>query len=702
MINTILSLQDNMSAPLKAVSKTVEMANQQLESAKEQVKKYESVMASSNKSIEEAKSTIALLTKEYDSNAKQIESAKVTIEKYSNTIGLSEKQVASYNSKVEEARERLNNLEKAQESNSEATKIARETINSQEQVLNKNSATLQKARAQVREHSKSISENTKKVNEAKKQVEEWGKSAVSSMDKVIKRSVQVSSAFTVATAGLAIKSGFGEAMDMEGYRMQLETATKDTEKASERMRSAVEFANSTPFETGEVVEATANLEAMGVSSKRWLKDIADMAGGTNKGMLQATEAMIDARKGEYERLKQFGIDKEMLMSEAAIKYGKNVVFNKKGQVKDREKMETVLQETMQKKFAGGAEKQAKTLKGLMSTVTGVTKSALSSIVGMTSEGTVVQGSMFDMLKGHIESVVEVLNKWQKDGTIQMIAEQVTNAVGGIIAFFSYLFNFISEHRKVIGGILVFVGTIYAVVKALAILKTIISVVSVVMMVLNGTIALSPLGWLVIGIASVVTACYLLWDHLDSIVQMFKNVFAWIKNLLDGFGDFAFILGGPILGPILLLIQHFEKISEIASKAWGYIKSIFGMEDKEISLDVKKDENLNIDSKEQKGIDGKSRIGNSGKQQEFLNIKQESSPGGVGTYSIPELKLDNKPLQSRTFGNDKPFSNQQASINAKTQDINVTITGDVYGFEDFKEKVAEAVVKIYDQNKANVV
>lgn len=702
MINTILSLQDNMSNPLKAVSKTVEMANQQLESAKEQVKRYESVMVSSNKSIDEAKSTIALLTKEYDSNSKQIESAKATMEKYSNTVGLSEKQTASYNSKVEEAKAKINSLEQAQESNSEAIKTARDAMSSQEQVLNKNSAHLQKARAQVREHSKSISENTKRVNEAKKQIEEWGKSAVSSMDKVIKRSVQVSSAFAVATAGLAVKAGFGEAMDMEGYRMQLETATKDTEKAAERMRSAVEFANSTPFETGEVVEATATLEAMGVSSERWLKDIADMAGGTNKGMLQATEAMIDARKGEYERLKQFGIDKEMLMAEAAIKYGKNVVFNKKGQVKDCEKMETILQETMQKKFAGGAEKQAKTFKGLMSTVTGVTKSALSSIVGMTSEGTIVQGSMFDMLKGHIETVVEVLNKWQKDGTIQMIAEQVTNAVGGMIEFFSYLFNFISEHKKLIGGILVFVGTIYAVIKALAVLKTIISVVSVVMMVLNGTIALSPLGWLIIGIASVVTALYLLWDHLDSIVEMFKNVFAWIKNLLDGFGDFAFLLGGPILGPILLLIQHFDKITEVAKKAWGYIKSIFGVEDKEISLDVKKDESLNIDNKEQKVIDKKNGAGNNGGKQDFLNIKQDSSPGGIGGYSIPELKLDNKPLQAQSFKNEKPFNNQQASINSKTPEIKVTINGDVYGFEDFKEKVAEAVVKIYDQNKANVV
>lgn len=674
-----------MSAPLKSVSKTVEIANKQLESAKEQVKKYESVMASSNKAIDQAKNTISSLSKEQDNNSKQIESARAIMEKYSNTIGLSEKQTASYNKKVEEARLKLLGLEQAQELNSKATKTAQTAINSQEQILNKNSESLQKARTQVREYSKSIADNTRRINEAKKIAEQWGNSILSSMDNIIKRTVQVGSAFAVATAGLAVKTGFGEAMDMEGYRMQLETATKSTEKAAERMASAVKFANSTPFETGEVVEATATLEAMGVSSEKWLKDIADMAGGTNKGMLQATEAMIDARKGEYERLKQFGIDKEMLMAEATKKYGKNIVFNKKGQVKDQLKMEEILQKTMQEKFKGGAEKQAKTMKGLWSTVTGVTKSALSSIVGITSEGTIKQGSLFDMLKGHIETVVAVLNKWQEDGTIQRIGEQVTSAVGKMIEFFSSLFNFISEHKKLIGGILVFVGTIYIAIKALSALAFILKVVAVVTGILSGAIALTPLGWLVIGIASVVTACYLLWDHLDSIIQVFKDLFAWIKNLLDGFGNFAFLLGGPLLAPILLLIQHFEKIKEVAQKAWGYIKGIFGIEDKEVSLDIKKDENLSINQ-----------------EKKNLTFDATSHVGGVGNYSIPELKFNNKPLQAQTFTNGKGANKQQAPINKPKTEINVTVTGDVYGFNDFKEKVAEAFVTIYDQNKGNVV
>ncbi|WBK39602.1 hypothetical protein CB452P1_000018 [Clostridium phage CB452P1] len=99
----------------------------------------------------------------------------------------------------------------------------------------------------------------------------------------------------VSTVTGAIKTGFAEASDMEGYKVQLETATKDTKKAGKLMSNAIEFANKTPFETGQVVQATATMEMYGLTSERWLSDIADMAGATNKDMMQATEAMVDAK-----------------------------------------------------------------------------------------------------------------------------------------------------------------------------------------------------------------------------------------------------------------------------------------------------------------------------------------------------------------------------------------------------------------------
>ena len=89
------------------------------------------------------------------------------------------------------------------------------------------------------------------------------------------------------TGGVALKTGLSEAFDLEGYKVQLETATKSTEKAAEIMKYSIDLANKTPFEGGEMVEASSKLEAMGISAKNYLSNIVDMAAATNKPLDQA-------------------------------------------------------------------------------------------------------------------------------------------------------------------------------------------------------------------------------------------------------------------------------------------------------------------------------------------------------------------------------------------------------------------------------
>lgn len=627
------------------------------------------------------------MSKEYINNSKQIEKVKNETEKYSNITGLTEKQIESYKVKLESAKSKLEALEKAQELNTKSIETAKKAIVDHEKVIAKNGEQLNKTKIKMKEYAKSIAETNKRTEENKKKLLEWGKASINEIDKVIKRAVQLTLAFSAIAGGFAIKEGFGEAMNMEGYKMQLETATKSTEKAGQLMSNAIKFANSTPFETGEVVESTAKMEAYGISSERWLKDVADMAGATNKSIDQATEAMADGVMGEFERLKEFGIKKEQLIEAAALKYGKNIVFNKKGQVKDEAKLQDILQAEMQKKFSGGAEKQAKTMKGLWSTVTGVTKSSLAKIVGITEEGTVKQGSLYHKLKEQIERIVTILNKWQEDGTIDKIAEKVTKAVENMITFFSDLFDFIKEHRVLIETILVFVGSIYLTIKALTVLKTILTVVSVVMGILNGTLALTPLGLIVIAIAGVVAVCYLLWQHLNSVVNMFKSFFKWTKEILDFLGPFAFALAalaGPIgflISGLLLVIQHFDKIREIGKDVVGFIKNIFGNsgQDGEIKIDENK----------------------SSKNEISKNIKIDTPSKGIGATKFPELKTKDTKETSPYFGEAKQFSQAKESIKKQETKIEIIIKGNVYGMDDFNEKVAEAVVKMVEQNKGNI-
>lgn len=683
VINTILALKDKLSEPLKKASEVTAKASKQLEKAKTQVKKYESTILNANKGINSAKENVNKLSKEYIKNQSQIEKVKSAIEKYSNTTGLTEKQMESYAKKLTEAKSKLKALENAQEANTRATDTARKVIADYEKVITTNGAHLNKARAKLKEYAKTIADVNKRVDENKKKLKEWGKSALRTMDSIIKKSIATAGAMGSIVGGYAIKTGFGQAMDIEGYKMQLVTATKSTEKASQLMNKAIKFANSTPFTTGEVVEATAKMEAYGISSKRWLKDVADMAGATNKSIDQATEAMADAVVGEFERLKEFGIKKEDIIAQATAKYGKAIVNGKRGEAKKREAIESTLQTIMQSKYKGGAEKQAKTLKGLWSTVVGVTQISLAKIVGITNEGTERQGSIYEKLKKHLEKVVAVLNKWQEDGTIDEIAEKVTSAVSNMIDFFVQLFNFIKKHRVLIETLLVFVGSIYTTIKAIAILKSAFTVLTIAAGILNGTIAISPLGWVVLTISAVVTACYLLWQHLDAVINVFKSLFAWIKSGLDSIGDFGFafsaLLGpiGLVISAVLGLIQHFDKVREVASKTIGFVKNLFGFGKSTVDVNAK--------------TPGEK------KPTPLPPPPPESEPIGIGKTKFKSVSTS--PKTSSVYQNTSTTNSQ-----SKKQEIhyNIELNGDFYGFKDFKEKVAEAVVKITNPNLSNMV
>lgn len=269
---------------------------------------------------------------------------------------------------------------------------------------------------------------TKEMVSSTREVERFKNKAVSSVSSVVTSFAKLGTAAAGAVTALAVKTGLSEAMDLEGYRLQLETATKDTQKASEIMKYAIDLANRTPFEGGELVEAASKFEAMGMAAKQWLPLAGDMAAATNKSFDQATEALIDAQNGELERLKEFGITKAKILEQGEKMFSDVQLVNSKGQIVNQEKFNEALVSLMQERFAGGMEKQAGTIKGLWSTVTGVTKSALANMVGITTDGSVRTGSALDLLKGGVSSLAGRLEQWQQDGTLDAIAQRLDQGI----------------------------------------------------------------------------------------------------------------------------------------------------------------------------------------------------------------------------------------------------------------------------------
>lgn len=422
--------------------------------------------------------------------------------------------------------------------------------------------------------------NTKGVSKemvsATRSVVAFKNKSVSAIGSATKSFLKLGAATTGVVATLAAKTGLSEAMDLEGYRLQLETATKDTQKASEIMQYAINLANKTPFEGGELVEAASKFEAMGMAAQKWLPLAGDMAAATNKSFDQATEALIDAQTGELERLKEFGITKAKIVEQGEKMFAGVQLVNNQGQIVNQEKFNEAMIALMQDRFAGGMEKQATTMKGLWSTVTGVTKSALANLVGITSDGSVRSGSALDLLKGKVQLLADKLAQWQQDGTLDRLAQKFDQGLAKAADAVGKAFQWVVANGDTIKRWVVGLGSALAMVKIVQFVSGVINAVKTVSLfakTVGAIVAANPVvlaiaaaiaagSWLIANWDKVKAAGSALWEGAkavfggirDSVVGAFdaakekvSGFFSWVGDQLSALDDK--IEGVPVIGSL---------------------------------------------------------------------------------------------------------------------------------------------------------
>lgn len=374
---------------------------------------------------------------------------------------------------------------------------------------------------------KSLSKEAQKATlTAQKTLNNLGKS----IENIVTKSAKLGFGVATALGGAAIGKGLSEAMDLEGYKTQLETATKSTKKAAEIMKFSINLANKTPFEGGEMVEASSKLESMGLSAKSYLNQIVDMAAATNKPLEQATEAFIDAQQGELERLKEFGIKKADIAEKANEMFAGQETINNKGQITNQENFNKALLAIMEDRYKGGAEKLANTTRGMISTVTGITKSALAKIVGVQEDGTVKSGSLLDLVKGKVQQLADKLQQWQTDGTLQRIADTASVVFKTVYDVLNNVFSFIVQHKTAIVTIASMAVTFTVVSKAIRGLSIATKAFQLVWAILNGTILITPVGWIILGLTALVGVFVLAYQKSATFRTMVNNLWIKIKEL----------------------------------------------------------------------------------------------------------------------------------------------------------------------------
>ncbi len=359
------------------------------------------------------------------------------------------------------------------------TKFASKASNDFKQV-NNNSNKLNRSLGQASSSSKGLTTASNNANRL-------GHSLRNAAREASNMSKNILAVGATATTALAVKGTVdmvSQASSMEQYRNTLNIVMKDNKKAGETFKWAVDYANKTPFETADIVDGTVKLQSYGMEAQKVLPYIGDMASAMGKGMDQAVEAVADAQTGELERLKEFGITKEQIVKQASKKLGKLEIVNNKGQITNQRAFNAALMSLMKERFEGGMEVQAKSFKGVMSTISGVWKSGLAQMAGISEDGLVIDGSFFDVIKDKALQLSDKLQKLQASGKFEDIqkslskfassaGDAVDKALPKLIDFGDYVLN---NAPSLINNIK-FIGIAFLTWKAISFANTAITTIS---------------------------------------------------------------------------------------------------------------------------------------------------------------------------------------------------------------------------------
>lgn len=734
-IGVILSLKNTLSEQIKPAIASLREAEKQSEQAKEQLEVYKQAVEQAKANIaqyvtelENLKKSVVEQNREYQQAKANIDSLKnsnielqaeisrqaMELDKLGQEYGSTSteyknaakqlqalrQQYRNNNTSIKEQTENLDRLEETIIQNSDAVNDMKAQEKALKEALEQAEQAANEQRKEILKLGNSFKQIEKEVEESKKTFKEWGRTVGSSIDEAVKSALKWGASIIGLTGGLgaggAIKMGMETSINLEAYRTMLDTATKNFEKTNKLMRNAEKLSISTPFNPEEVIQATATLESYGIDSERWLSLIADAAGATNTTMEQATEAVKDIlSKNEFETMENLGISKEMIIAAAEKKYGKNKVFNKQGQVKDKqeEKLKIVLEEIMVSKFDGGAEKLSQTVKGLWSTITGSINMGLAKILGMEN-GLIKTGSILDIIKNKMQLISEVLLKWESDGTLDKVAKEVTVVFTEIANSVMSAYNFIKENHEVIMDLTKFLGIIYILTKGVFALKaafeayqiavtalssigflvSIFSKIKLAIGAFNLMLASTPAGWVVAAIGAIAFALYMLIFEFDKVKTFVGGLWESLKSFADNMPWWANIIVGAFM-PVITIIKGLGKV-------WEWAKSLFNSEDIEKNIEVTEKTKEDIQELAKPQVENKISSQSKIFEESFAKVEAPQSLNSVKANAINKA----------TVTNSRP---------AVTNSNNIYIQGDIYGYDEFKEKVAGVIVDISKNNMANV-
>lgn len=258
------------------------------------------------------------------------------------------------------------------------------------------------------------------------------KEAQKSKEKIVKVSAAMGKTLLLAggaalTAG--IKTGFSTGSELETLRANIQTVTKSAERASSVMKYAVNMANFSAFDNSELIEAASMLETYGLRTESYLEAIGDAAAITGRDVAEMSKAFGKAVvSGQFDALADIGITRDTLNTFAK---SKGITLFSGTKIKDQQQFAETLKDFMNSRYAGGMKKQATTMSGMWSTISGMASNAMANMIGVTNDGYIKVGGAMDKIRQRVEGLMNTFQRWETDGTWDKLANGVSGVVSAV-------------------------------------------------------------------------------------------------------------------------------------------------------------------------------------------------------------------------------------------------------------------------------
>ncbi|WP_448672434.1 hypothetical protein [Sphingobacterium multivorum] len=321
---------------------------------------------------------------------------------------------------------------------------------------------------------------------------------------------------TAAIMGFANKVMEARA-EYEKFQAVMANSFQSQDVGNGAMALLTKFAADTPYQLNELTGGFIKLINRGIyPTKTELTELGDLASSQGKGFDQLVEAILDAQTGEFERLKEFGIK--------ASKAGDQVSLSFKGVTKTVKNNEQAIKNAILEYgnmagVAGSMDVISKTLGGRLSNLEDQWWGFLVAVGGESNE---VFGSVLDLLTsglGFLQENLPVISRWFNIlwTYIQPVGSALETLIRNIFGF-KTAGDALDSFGKIMRGVLLFIDVfttgLITVINWLSPFGKEIATVAIAWGVLNAVFALSPIGWVVIGLVALISAIGLVTNYTD--------------------------------------------------------------------------------------------------------------------------------------------------------------------------------------------